>query len=102
MSKIESLQFSLCCSWSQIRTGSRNLDVLTIEMRQKPLDAKETNTPNRMINLALKYQDQSRWKEEEDVQILATKLCFKVLGHEHPDTLTSMDNLPSTYRYQDR
>lgn len=28
------------------------------------------------------------------------KICSRVLGQEHPDTLTSMANLASTYRKQ--
>ena len=42
-----------------------------------------------MGNLALTYSNQARWKEaaELDVQVMETSL--KVLGDEHPHTLTS-------------
>jgi len=44
---------------------------------------------NTLAYLALTYREQGRWKEAEELE---------VLGEEHPDTLTSMANLASTYR----
>ncbi|PYH50180.1 purine and uridine phosphorylase [Aspergillus niger CBS 101883] len=43
-----------------------------------------------------------RWKEAEVLEVQALELCKRVLGPEHPDTLTSMNNLASTYSYQGR
>ncbi|KZL63858.1 kinesin light chain 3, partial [Colletotrichum incanum] len=55
-----------------------------------------------MANLASTYRDQGRWKEAEELQARELDICARVLGDEHPDTLTSMANLASTYRNQGR
>jgi hypothetical protein len=55
-----------------------------------------------MANLALTYRNQGRWKEAEALEVQAMKTRKRVLGQEHPDTLTSMANLASTYRNQGR
>ena len=49
----------------------------------------DPDTLTSMGNLALTYSNQARWKEaaELDVQVMETSL--KVLGDEHPHTLTS-------------
>jgi hypothetical protein len=46
-----------------------------------------------MANLALAIWNQGRWKEAEELQAIELEICSKVLGQEHPDTLTSMANL---------
>ncbi|XRM46413.1 hypothetical protein ABZX51_009448 [Aspergillus tubingensis] len=43
-----------------------------------------------------------RWKEAEELGVQVLELHKRVLGPEHPDTLTSMDNLASTYWNQGR
>ncbi|KAI2885598.1 hypothetical protein CBS13152_7503 [Aspergillus niger] len=47
------------------------------------------------------YSD-GRWKEAEDLDMQVMESRKQVLGPEHPDTLTSMGNLASTYRNQGR
>jgi tetratricopeptide (TPR) repeat protein len=47
------------------------------------------------------YQD-GRYKEAEGQFVKAFKTSSRVLGQEHPNTLTSMANLASTYRNQGR
>jgi len=51
-----------------------------------------------MGNLAATYSNQGRWKEAEKLQVQVMQMCKKILGEEHPDTLTSMVNLAATYR----
>lgn len=47
------------------------------------------------------YQNQGRWKEAElEVQVIETRK--RVLGQEHPDTLSSMNNLAFTWKGQGR
>jgi len=46
-----------------------------------------------MANLASIYKDQGRWKEAEDLYVLVLRTMKRVLGGEHPDTLTTMSNL---------
>ena len=55
-----------------------------------------------MANLASTYRIQGRWNEAEQLEIQVLDLRTKLLGPEHPDTLTSMGNLAGTYRYQGR
>ena len=45
---------------------------------------------------------QGRWKEAEQLGIQVSETRKRVLGDEHPSTLTSMANLASTYRNQRR
>jgi hypothetical protein len=55
-----------------------------------------------MANLAATYQSQGRWTEAEELEVQAMETRKRVLGQEHPDTLTSMANLASMYRGQGR
>ncbi|KAN0070946.1 purine and uridine phosphorylase [Elaphomyces granulatus] len=43
---------------------------------------------------------QGRWMEAEKLGVQVMETFKTVLGPEHPDTLTSMSNLASTYRYR--
>ncbi|OCK96362.1 uncharacterized protein K441DRAFT_429297, partial [Cenococcum geophilum 1.58] len=53
-------------------------------------------------NLASTYWNQGRWKEAEEqfVQVMETRK--RVLGAEHPSTLTSINNLVITLKSQSR
>ena len=51
-------------------------------------------------NLASTFWNQGRWKEAEELLVQVMETFKRVLGQEHPDTLTSMANLASTYRNQ--
>ena len=55
-----------------------------------------------MSNLGSTYWNQGRWNEAEWLEVQAMDMRIKLLGAEHPDTLTSMGNLASTYRNQGR
>ncbi|KAE8373751.1 purine and uridine phosphorylase [Aspergillus bertholletiae] len=46
----------------------------------------------------LELRKQGRWKEAEELEIQVLELRKQVLGHEHPDTLTSMNNLAHTWK----
>ncbi|KAH7124548.1 hypothetical protein EDB81DRAFT_872342 [Dactylonectria macrodidyma] len=78
-----------------------------------------SNTLSSINNLAITYRDQWRWKEAEELQghldtlsrrwkeaeeleVRVMETMKTVLGEEHPNTLTSMDNLASTYWSQGR
>jgi hypothetical protein len=50
--------------------------------------------------VALAYKLGGRWKEAEELEVHLMKTGKRVLGQEHPETLTSMTNLASTYRNQ--
>ncbi|KDQ53980.1 hypothetical protein JAAARDRAFT_97348, partial [Jaapia argillacea MUCL 33604] len=53
-----------------------------------------------MANLASTYWNQGRWKEAEGLDIAVMEATKRLLGEEHPNTLTSMANLASTYQNQ--
>ena len=55
-----------------------------------------------MANLALTFWNQGRWKEAEELEFQVMETSLRVLGQEHPDTLTSIANLALTYRDQER
>src|SRR2546423_15531309 len=55
-----------------------------------------------MANLASTYWNQGRWKEAEDLGVQVMETRKRVLGQEHPNTLTSMANLALTYWNQGR
>jgi hypothetical protein len=53
-----------------------------------------------MGNLASTYRNQGRWKEAEVLDVLMMETTKRVLGVEHPDTLTHMANLVSAHSNQ--
>ena len=55
-----------------------------------------------MANLASTYRNQGRWKEAEELFVQVMETFKRVLGQEHPDTLTSIANLAMTYMSQGR
>ncbi len=52
--------------------------------------------------LSTHYANQGRWKEAEELEVKVMETTKRILGEEHPDTLTSMANLASTCRNQGR
>ena len=55
-----------------------------------------------MANLALAYGIQSQWKEAEELEIRVMQTSLKMLGEEHPNTMTITHNLALTYGNQGR
>ncbi|MBE3045028.1 tetratricopeptide repeat protein [Candidatus Bathyarchaeota archaeon] len=50
-----------------------------------------------MANLASTYSKHSWWDEAEELRVEVIETRKKVLGDEHPSTLTSMSKLAATY-----
>jgi hypothetical protein len=50
-----------------------------------------------MANLAFTLWNLGRWTEAEALEVVVMDTRKRVLGEEHPDTLTSMANLESMY-----
>ncbi|KAF2834982.1 hypothetical protein M501DRAFT_943158, partial [Patellaria atrata CBS 101060] len=48
------------------------------------------------------YRNQGRWKEAEELEVQVMETRKRVLGEEHPNTLTSMNNLAFTFKLQGR
>ena len=55
-----------------------------------------------MNNLAIAYWQQGRWNEGNKLCLQVMDVTRRVLGEEHPHTLTIMDNLAKTYHKQGR
>ena len=53
-----------------------------------------------MANLASVLWYQGRWKEAEGLEVHVMETKMRLLGTDHPDTLTSMANLATTYMSQ--
>jgi hypothetical protein len=51
-----------------------------------------------MDNLAATFREQGQLNRAEKLEIQVMQTRKKVLDQEHPDTLTSMDNLVEIYR----
>ena len=56
----------------------------------------------KLANLASTYRNQGRWKEAEELEAQVMETRKRVLGQEHPSTLSSMNNLAWTWKYQGR
>jgi hypothetical protein len=48
------------------------------------------------------YGNQGRWQEAAELELEVLQKRRKVLGEDHSDTLTSMADIASTWRYQER
>jgi hypothetical protein len=73
------------------------------------LSHKDSSSPAEAIargsllhNTALFMLYRGQWNKAEELQVQAVAMRRRVFGEEHPDTLTSMANLASTYRNQGR
>jgi putative hemolysin len=67
--------------------------------------ALQSGTPDHVgitAPLGLVYFEGGRWKEAEVLQVPGIETAKQVLGEEHPNTLTSIGNLASTYGNQGR
>jgi Tetratricopeptide repeat len=50
-----------------------------------------------MASLAATYWNQGRWKDAEKLEVYVMEASQRVLGEEHPDTVTAISNLAATY-----
>ncbi|KAF1952875.1 hypothetical protein CC80DRAFT_495015 [Byssothecium circinans] len=55
-----------------------------------------------MANLASTFWRQRRWNEAEDMLVRVMETRKRILGNEHPDTLTAMGNLAFMFKSQSR
>lgn len=55
-----------------------------------------------MALVGLAYGLGGRWREAEQLEVQMMETRKRVLGQEHPDTLTSMHNLAYTWKTQGR
>ncbi|OCK76768.1 hypothetical protein K432DRAFT_265065, partial [Lepidopterella palustris CBS 459.81] len=69
-----------------------------LEDRKATLGAEHLKTLNSINSLRLTYRNQGRWKEAEKMDVQVMEMSSRVLGEEHPDTLTSMAHLAHTWK----
>ena len=50
-----------------------------------------------MANLASTYRNQGRWQDAVKLEKQVLEARVRLFGEEHPNTLTAMANLASTY-----
>ena len=72
----------------------------TLKMAARGFDEKQKALIE--SNIGLVYYHEGRSKEAEELFKQVMRISKRVLGEEHPDTLTSIANLASTYRNQGR
>src|SRR3954469_4049146 len=65
---------------------------------QSGVDVQESRT----MEGGRSYRNQGRWKEAEELEVKVMETSLRVMGQEHPSTLTSMANLASTFWNQGR
>lgn len=70
---------------------AEKLELTELEKRKRVLGEEHSDT-----RLASTYRRQGRWMEAEGVEVMDTRT--RALDEDHPDTLTRMANVPSTYR----
>jgi tetratricopeptide (TPR) repeat protein len=71
-------------------------------LSHSPADDDEQERLRLAWKCAMTLQDDGRYEEAEALEVQVMQTTKRVLGDEHPDTLTSMANLASTYRKQGR
>src|SRR2546423_1632218 len=74
--------------------------VLSYEGSSSPAEAIARGSLLHNTALFMLYRGQ--WNKAEELQVQAVAMRRSMFGGEHPDTLTSMANLASTYRNQGR
>jgi tetratricopeptide (TPR) repeat protein len=67
-----------------------------------PMDDSDKEESDLVWNCARALYSDGRYEEAEELQVQVMQTTKRVLGDEHPDTLTSIDNLASTYWKQGR
>ncbi|KAK3946519.1 hypothetical protein QBC32DRAFT_374836 [Pseudoneurospora amorphoporcata] len=70
------------------------------EVRERRLGKDDVATLSSTSLLALVFRDRGLWKEAEKLEVQVLETSKAELGADHPSTLTSMNNLASTYRNQ--
>ena len=56
---------------------------------------RSSSTLRSIANLAWTYRSEGGWNEAEELDVSVMETAKRVLGDEHPDTLTSMANFVS-------
>ncbi|EDU51259.1 kinesin light chain [Pyrenophora tritici-repentis Pt-1C-BFP] len=71
-------------------------------LSNSPADDNDEERLRLAANCAISLSSDGRYEEAEELGVQVMQSRKRVLGHEHPDTLSSMTNLASTYWNQGR
>ncbi|KAF2467718.1 uncharacterized protein BDR25DRAFT_233833, partial [Lindgomyces ingoldianus] len=86
-------------AWQKGSAGEAEMmSTLSTEVRASLLGRNNARTLSSMEMVGLARNLGGRWKEAEELFVQVMETRKRVLGEEHPDTLTSMANLASTKR----
>ena len=72
-----------------------------IDYSKQPITEAELRS-DLLVKVAIYLWGKGLWKEAEELEVQAIETRKRVLGKEHPDTLTSIGNLAATFRSQGR
>jgi hypothetical protein len=75
---------------------------VVLSHEDSPSPAETISRGSLLHNAALFMLYRGQWNKAEELQVQAAAMRRRVLGEEHPDTLTSMANLASTFWNQGR
>jgi hypothetical protein len=81
---------------------AEDMSVRAMDVRRKMFSRGHEDTLSSMTMVGLAYTLRGRWEAAEALEVEVMWAHEKKLGADHPHTLTSMANLPSTYRNQGR
>ncbi|KAM7189479.1 hypothetical protein V8F33_010062 [Rhypophila sp. PSN 637] len=70
--------------------------------REKRLGGEDNASLQITLLFALVVMDKGRWEEAKSLFVQVIETSSRVLGEEHPSTLTSMGNLASAFWNQGR
>jgi Tetratricopeptide repeat len=86
-------------AWMRGNLGdSRKMGKKAMKTRKDLLGARNKKTLRSSNLLGLAYSLGGEWQKAEAIHLQVMGTSKEVLGPEHPDTLTSIGNLVSTYR----
>jgi len=68
-----------------------------MKVREKLLGKDQEKTLNSIAMVGLAYDLKGRWRKAKELEVQVIETRKRVLGEEHPDTLTSIGNLASTF-----
>ncbi len=69
------------------------MSVQAIKAKRKILSQEDEDTLWSIAMVGLAYKLRGRWDRVEMLEVQVIETCKEKLGADHPDTLTSMDNL---------
>jgi tetratricopeptide (TPR) repeat protein len=80
----------------------RDFETHGVERAAEPPGKRHVESILAMVARATRYGEEQKWTEERDLQLQIMQTRRRVIGEDHPDTLTGMANLALTGKNQAR